>query len=457
MMRDGRFRIASVIVALLMVASLALGASCQSDLRAERAAAQKASRAQWISQADKDPHMAAHHGIYLVRPPSALMLFDAGVTSYTGSAILIEAHKQSEATLRAARDGGVAARFGEFSAAGVLQLLLPLLIILLGFGTFAGERENGTLRQVLALGVSRRDLAWGKALGIAGVLAVLLVPALLAAGAALLLAPGAQHAVMARAALLAAGYILYLGIFIALTLAVSARAQTSRGALVGLLGFWIFTSLFAPRLASDAVRALYPTPSAVEFAGWVDKAKDAERGKKAPREVIKTIQARLMKQHKVSKVEDLPVNWMGALAQQSEDGTNRAFDNVYARLWGTFRQQNAVYERAALASPLLGVRSISMALSQSDWEAHRHFCQSVETYRRHWVRLMNDDLTRHLPRAGEKYKAGRALWESIPDFEYSPASAASVLSMQKGSIAILSAWFVASLAAMLWTTRRMQV
>ena len=59
----------------------------------------------------------------------------------------------------------------------MLQLLIPLLIILLAFSTFAGEREPGTLRQVLSLGVSRRNLALGKALGVAGALGLLLVPA----------------------------------------------------------------------------------------------------------------------------------------------------------------------------------------------------------------------------------------------------------------------------------------
>ena len=66
-------------------------------------------------------------------------------------------------------------RFGELTAAAVLQLLLPLLIILLGFSTFAGERESGTLRQVLSLGVDRHDLALG----------LLLVPAVLLGAAAL--------------------------------------------------------------------------------------------------------------------------------------------------------------------------------------------------------------------------------------------------------------------------------
>ena len=44
---------------------------------------------------------------------------------------------------------------------------VSLLIVLLTFGALAGERERGTLRQVLSLGVRPRDLVLGKALGLA--------------------------------------------------------------------------------------------------------------------------------------------------------------------------------------------------------------------------------------------------------------------------------------------------
>jgi ABC-2 type transport system permease protein len=456
MIRDGRFRAASLLVAVLLLASLALGVVHQKTLHTERAAAQRVSRAQWVAQADKDPHQATHHGLYIVKPPSALTLFDPGVNAYTGTAILLESHKQSEATLRSARDQGLAGRFGQLAASSILQLLLPLLIILLGFSAFAGEREAGTLRQILSLGVSRRDLAWGKTLGIIGALAVLLVPATTLAVLALLLSSTNLSTHTSRVALLVASYGLYFGIFIAIALAVSARTQTARAALVGLLGFWVFSSLFLPRLASDAARALHPTPSSLEFSQIVDAAKKAESDKQPPRVRIKALQARLMKQYNVTKLSDLPINFRGVMLQEAEEETNRAFDRAYEKLWGTFEKQNAVYERVALAAPLLGIRQLSMALAGTDWQAHKSFAQSVETYRRDWVRRLNNDLAQHPPRAGE-YKAGRDVWESIPPFEYSTVSTGEVLQQQKTNTAILVLWFVAAFGAMLWSTARMRV
>lgn len=129
----------------------------------------------WESQGEKSPHSAAHYGVYAFKPTGWLAFFGPGTEAYTGVTVWLEAHKQNQFLYRPASDGNTLQRFGELTAAAVLQLLLPLLIILLGFSTFAGERESGTLRQVLSLGVDRHDLALG----------LLLVPAVLLGAAAL--------------------------------------------------------------------------------------------------------------------------------------------------------------------------------------------------------------------------------------------------------------------------------
>jgi ABC-2 type transport system permease protein len=53
---------------------------------------------------------------------------------------------------RRTRDG-LRSGFGELTGATVLQLLVPLLIVMLSFDALAGERESGTLRQLMSLGV----------------------------------------------------------------------------------------------------------------------------------------------------------------------------------------------------------------------------------------------------------------------------------------------------------------
>ena len=101
---------------------------------------------------------------------AASSLVDTGIDPYVGVAAWLEAHKQNEFKYRPAQDRTAVQRFGELTAAEVLQVLLPLFIVLMTFSAFSGEREQGTLRQLLSLGVRPRELLAGKALGVAAAL-----------------------------------------------------------------------------------------------------------------------------------------------------------------------------------------------------------------------------------------------------------------------------------------------
>ena len=138
--------------------------------------------ATWLDQGDKNPHSAAHFGRYAFKPSPALAYVDRGLDAYLGTTVWLEAHWQNPFELRPAEDRTALQRFGDLTAALVLQLLIPLFIVLLAFPTFAGERESGTLRLLLSAGAEPRQLALGKAMGLAGALFVVLVPAALLGG-----------------------------------------------------------------------------------------------------------------------------------------------------------------------------------------------------------------------------------------------------------------------------------
>jgi ABC-2 type transport system permease protein len=177
--------------------------------------------------------------------------------------VWLEAHRQNQMLYRPAEDATPLQRFGDLTVAVAGQVLV-LLIVFMAYAAFSGEREAGTLKQLLGLGLSPRALLLGKAMGIAGALLAVLGPAaLLVLGAAIALAPAGEAAAeLARAALFRLPYGAYLGAFLFLSLAVSARCRRSRTALGVLLVFWGFTVLAAPRGLSDMAKALYPTAPA---------------------------------------------------------------------------------------------------------------------------------------------------------------------------------------------------
>ena len=443
MVRDGRFRIAGGIVLALLLTSLGLGWQRYGEVTATHEAAVAQERELWESQGEKNPHSAAHYGVYAFKPTGRLAFFDPGTESYTGVTVWLESHRQNQFLYRPARDGNTLQRFGELTAAAVLQLLIPLLIILLAFSTFAGERESGTLRQVLSLGVNRRDLALGKALGVAGALGLLLVPATALGSAALASAQAdAASGGLLRALAMASAYLIYLGSFVGVTLAVSARARSARFALITLLAFWVFVCLMAPRAATDLARRLHPTPSAQEFATALAEDKDVGIQGMDYDDYLERRRTELLAEYNAERIEDLPINYNGWRLQVSEEYGNQFFDQHYARLWDQFEAQDRLRQVAGSVAPLLAIRSLSMALAGTDFSHFRRFAEQAETYRRELVAFLNADLRDNAGPRGFGYTQTRAFWEQAPSFAYDAPGAGWALSGKSASLAVLLAWFL---------------
>ena len=451
MARDGRFRIAGGIVLALLLTSLGLGWQRHGEVTAAHETASAQEREIWESQGEKNPHSATHYGVYAFKPTGRLAFFDPGTEAYTGVTVFLESHKQNQFLYRPARDGNTLQRFGELTAAAVLQLLIPLLIILLAFSTFAGERESGTLRQVLSLGVSRGDLALGKALGVAAALGLLLVPAAILGSAALASAEAdAAAGGLLRALAMAGAYLVYLGSFVGVTLAVSARARSSRFALVALLAVWVFVCLMAPRAASDLARSLHPTPSAQEFAAAL--AEDQSVGIQGVDydDYLESRRTELLAEYNAERVEDLPINYNGWRLQVSEEYAGQFFDRHYARLWDQFEAQDGLRQKAGFLAPLLAIRSVSMALSGTDFSHFRRFAEQAELYRREMVGFLNADLRDNAGPGGFGYTQTSDFWAQTPEFAYDAPDAGWALAGQSASLAALLTWF---LVAAVWAWR----
>ena len=460
MVRDGRFRWAGGIVLALLVGALALGWQHYREVNAQHQTARRAMRQQWLNQGVKNPHAAAHYGVYAFKPKMPLSLVDQGVDPWVGVSVFLEAHKQNDFKYRPAQDATAIQRFGELTGATVLQLLVPLVIILLTFSAFSAEREQGTLRQVLSLGVKESSLAWGKALGVAWGLAMLLVPATILGVAVLALSAenGAFEASLSLMALMAVVYLLYFTSFIAVSLAVSARARSSRMALVALLGFWIFNGLIVPRVAADVAKVVHKTPSAFEFQEKIEAAlSNGIDGHDPADRRAAALKAELLKKYNVSSVDALPVSFRGVTLAAGEEHGDQVFDHFYSELWNTFDQQERVHQIASLAAPLLAVRSLSMSLAGTDFAHHAHFARAAEDYRREIQRVMNDDITKNGNTGEGPYLRGDDLWNKVPDFDYQSPDLSWVLGRQTLSMGLLLAWTAGAVILAWRATHRLRV
>jgi ABC-2 type transport system permease protein len=445
--RSGRLRWGAAIVWLLVAASMIMAWPEYQRRVAGRAAAHVAAREHWLEQGAKNPHTAAHFGVYAVKPVTPLTIFDPGVTTYVGTQVLLEAHWQNPLLTRPADVAPLAYRAGLLSPAAVLQVVLPLLIILLGYGVIADERARGTWGLLMAQTPAPLKVGIGKLLGQLAAVGALLLPAVsLAVAAALWLSP-ADATAMARGALTIAAYVGYAAAWLAVTLLVSAGAASPRRALTVLVAFWIVSTLIVPRAAAEISRAVFPTPSAFEFHEALYRQKaDGLDGHNPEDARVEALRAETLKTYGVQRVEDLPINFEGLALQADETYGNAVFDRAYGEVAATFDRQARLQRLASVISPAQALRAVSAALAGTDVAHDRDFASQAETYRRRLVAAMNNDLTLHSKTGDFTYEGDRSTWASVPAFVYTPPPASWAVRQEWASFAVLALWCVVPLA-----------
>jgi ABC-2 type transport system permease protein len=442
LIRDGRLLWAGGLVIVLLLTALAVGTARQREVAAERMAAQALDYQDWRNQPARHPHDAAEQGMHVFKPDPALSIVDPGIDPYVGATIWLKAHSPSTVNFRPAQDATGLQRFGELSPAWVLQILSPLLVIVLGFNAFAAEREKGTLRQTLSLGVSPARLLWGKALAVMAALALLLAPAGLAAGLAVSAAGGGSGLnadTLTRFLWLAGGYSIYLGAAVFVVLAVSALAPSSRVALVVLLGLWIGSASLAPRVASDLSRDWYPNPSRLTF--------NADLGADMGREARRAWMEQFGTDSRWGA--ELPLDKWGQALRVDDHAGYAVVDRHFAHLWETFGRQQVVQEWLGLVVPVLAIRAMSMSLAGTDFAHYREFWAAAERQRRVIQDAVTDDLIKNADPRGAghfDYKTGPAFWATVPQFEYVLPPASWAVRNSLRSFAVLGTGLLLSLA-----------
>jgi ABC-2 type transport system permease protein len=457
-LRDRRFLTAAVLLLGSVVLSSATQVRQHASWQREATIKRQAERDRWLHQGAKSPHSAAHFGVHAFLPRTQLSILDPGVTAYAGTFVFLEPHEQKLFEHRPAEDSPAIRRFGEFTPAFLLQVIAPLLIILMLYGAFASEREQGTLRQLLSLGVSSRAIALGKTIGGTAPLFGVLTPGVLV-GSAAILATGEQNTgdITIRLALLSAAFLGYYATVSGIVLWSSATARTSRGALTLSLGFWFLTCLVAPRAVMEIAARAHPAPTALQHINalraewfqrpvWYDLLADVEK--------------RLLKQYGVNDVAALPISAAGAGLMEEEAGQKEANDRHFGRLYRAYGRQEDFFRAAARVSPMVAVNSISAALSGSDYSHFKAFATAAEAYRTSMVRTLNEAVMNNQSASAKPYepayRPGRELWESIPAFTYAAPSVSELLPQLAPSLTWLAAWIGVALALAGWGLSRLR-
>ncbi len=454
-LRDGRVLAGALVLLLLAAVALASAGARYHSLARDRAVAQALIAEQWNRQGEKNPHSAAHYGVYAFRPVLPLAFFDPGVLPYAGVSIWLEAHKQNFATGRPADDMTPLARFGELSLAFILQSLVPLGLLVMSHAALTGEREHGTLRQVLASGITPARLFIGKFTGIGAAALLLLAPLWVLCLLALALAGG--PAPWAAALSLSAVYLAYFALLLLLALVVSARASSSQAALLTLLAFWAVTSFVLPRVAADVGRIFAPTPTAAEFQRAVDEDIATGMGADAPAERIARRREALLRLYKADSESELPINFQGVVFAIQDEIGNAAYDKHFALLHGAIDRQADLFEAASVLSPRMALALISQELAGTSLAHQRHFEQGAEAFRRQLMAVLNRDIMLNSRPGQTDYRAGAELWRRAGEYRYTPEPLRLSWARCAAPLTVLALWSLTLLIAAAATVRHLRV
>ncbi|GMQ33023.1 DUF3526 domain-containing protein [Algoriphagus taiwanensis] len=395
-------------------------------------------RQQWESMGPSNPHSAAHYGTYVFKKNHALTAFDEGVNGYVGRTLYLEGHRQNELVQSDAAQGDLISRFGKLRPALILQIIVPLLLLLFAFQSVRGERDGDRVRLLLVQGVPYSKILFGKlwSLWIPGLFFALLT---LAVQMTLL---GFSAPIFGRAALLALGYGLFYWIVIALALWLSSKTEKSYTALSWLLGIWIVWVIFYPKITYSIAGILYPLPDRVEFSASM-KADRSELldGHNPEEEALKSLEDSVLQAYGVSTKEELPINFDGLLMQADEEFGNRVWDKHFGELYNQMQKQKSLVQWASLPNPFGNLQSLSMGASGTDNFHQVDFLQEAESYRRVFIRTLNERHAFGGSRTGDwGYQEDQEFFNSIVDFQYAEPTFFSLIRQQLPSLILLFVW-----------------
>ncbi|WP_137174481.1 DUF3526 domain-containing protein [Massilia sp. HP4] len=409
----------------------------------------------WQAQGEANPHGAAHFGRYVYKPAAPLAALDPGLTDHLGSTVKLEGHVQNASRFRATDGGAALARFGGFSPAFALQVLVPLMIVFAAFGVFGGERQRQLAWQEIGAGATAWQLVLGRF--IAHATALLLLLAVVGVLAALATMPAWSAAHFAALGLMLAGYGLYWLAFLGIVLAISAASSSGRGALTAGLASWIVAAVLAPMLAPALAEARHPTPTAEAFEAAVTEEVMKGPDGHSPRDVrFAAFEKATLAKYGVSHIDELPINYSGLLFEHGEKATSDIYNRHFDRLYAGYAAQARLALAGSVVSPLLALRPLSASLARTDMEAHRHFLAQAERYRYQTVQALNRDIKLHRKPQVREYASDVAAITRDIVFTPRPLALGEVLPRTLAPFAVLAAWLAGALVLMRLGARRLE-
>ena len=188
------------------------------------------------------------HRIFL--PPQPLATLVSGISNDVGRTTEMRTQGELRSENSRFNEDPIFAVFRFLDLEFIFSIVLSLFAILFAYDAINGEKERGTLRLSFANAVPRDKYILSKLIGAFLALGVpLLIPILIGCVMLPLLGVPMTGSGWSRLAMVVLAGYLYLGVFLTLSVFVSALTEKSSSSFLLLLVVWIFAVLIIPRTA----------------------------------------------------------------------------------------------------------------------------------------------------------------------------------------------------------------
>ena len=454
--------VALCLFAALLFVTSALTANAMLEQGHERLHQQEESEQTFLSQPARHPHRMVHYGHYVFRTPPPLSMFDPGVDAVTGQSLFLEGHRQNAVMFANASAQARTGGFGALTPASLYYFILPLLLIALGHSTMLREHETRTLGPLLAQGTQGFTLLAGKLLAMLALVFALSLPVLAVCVIAVVMSEP-----LLTSGLLYLNTVLYLLVWSALAVLVSTTV-IDRGVALGVLIFlWLTIALILPRVGVAIATAASPVDgkitSDMKMNDALSKAGD---GHNTADPAFAQLRANLLAQYDVETVEELPINFRGAVALKSESDLTAILNDYAEKRMQTEINQSRTLASLGWISPYIAASINSRQLSGTDLATHHRFLREAENLRFDFVQGLNQahkevlsydlDINRNANKAAfDKTRIDPENWQVLNNFRFEPDDAATRSKRSSLGIVVLVMWLILLLGANFYYARRL--
>lgn len=450
--------VALLAVVLIIVSVFATFSQVKNE-RSVREGLQIKAEETFRDQPARHPHRMVHYGHYVFRTPTQLAALDPGVDPFTGTVMFLEGHRQNTATFSPSYDGAHAGPFSRLTPALSYQLLMPLVLIVMGFGLVAREREAATDRQLVTSGISPISIWLGKTLALGSVALLLLLPML--AGVAL------SDSHWSIGIVFFSLYALYMLVWVLLITAVSTWSKRVSVSLLILLTIWLVLCTILPRLVAGAAAAAVPNTSQIETDMEVIVALRAVGdGHNVNDPAFNKLRANLLEKYQVESIDDLPINFRGVVAKTAETKLTDIMNEYAKKRMTSQLAQTQFIKSYEFLSPLIALQSASMIAAGTDGQTHHRFLREAETARYDFVQSLNnahveklsysDDMNRNRNEdSSRRARIDAKNWQVLNDFRFQADPASIRYERLTGSLIVIFIWVLALLIVGFLGARRL--